>query len=212
LEEEGIVVSIAVNGQEAVELVERQFFDLVLMDAQMPVMDGYEATRVIRADGRFKGMPILAMTANAMAGDREKCMMAGMNDHISKPIHPPTMFATMARHVAPRAPLLTPEATAAILATPSRPATASPSAAASAEERVILPEHLDGIDLTAGLRNVNGNRKLYRKILGGGRERFADVVPRMEQELARESYDQAGRLVHPFKGVVGTLGAGVLQH
>ncbi|MFN3078098.1 MAG: response regulator, partial [Alphaproteobacteria bacterium] len=95
LEEEGITVQIAANGQEAVDAVSSARFDVVLMDVQMPVMDGYEASRTIRADARFASLPILAMTANAMTGDREKCIDAGMNDHISKPIHPPTLFATL---------------------------------------------------------------------------------------------------------------------
>ncbi|MBF0272481.1 MAG: response regulator [Magnetococcales bacterium] len=207
LEEEGVVVSIADNGQEAVDAVQHESFDLVLMDVQMPIMDGYAASRAIRADGRFRALPIIAMTANAMAGDREKCMAAGMNDHISKPIHPPTMFATIARHVAPRAPLLA--------AAPSPPAATPPKPVVEVtpplEEAWALPEQVDGINVAAGLRNLNGNRKLYCKILGDVQGRFGDVVPKLENALQLQTYPEALRLIHTFKGVSGTLGAHTLQ-
>ncbi|MBF0295075.1 MAG: response regulator [Magnetococcales bacterium] len=190
LEEEGIAVSIADNGQEAVDAVSANPFDLVLMDVQMPVMDGYAATRAMRAMPALHDLPIIAMTANAMAGDREKCISYGMNDHISKPIDPPVMFATMARHLELRAlapdPTLEPE--------PARPA----------DE---LPVALDGIDITTGLRNVNGNRKLYRKVLKDVHDRFADVVSRLRDELQTGTMDVALRLSHTFKGVAGTIGA-----
>ncbi|MBF0341128.1 MAG: response regulator [Magnetococcales bacterium] len=202
LEEEGVVVVIAANGEEAVAAVHRESFDLVLMDVQMPVMDGYAATRAIRADPAFKSLPIIAMTANAMAGDRERCMETGMNDHISKPVHPPGMFATMARHVAPRAPVVAP-ATMTVV---------REERAASVKEEVIdLPEQLDGIDLAAGLRNLNGNRKFYRKVLGDVHARFQDVAEKFAGELQHGHRDEARRLIHTFKGVIGTLGAGVLQ-
>ena len=99
LTEAGGVVEIANNGAEAVDMVRRTAFDAVLMDWQMPVMDGFEATRIIRADARFAQLPILAMTANVMNGDREKCLAVGMNDHISKPIEVGQMLETLARWI-----------------------------------------------------------------------------------------------------------------
>jgi len=99
LVEVGITVETAVNGQEAVELLEKEKFDGILMDCQMPVMDGYEATKIIRSQSHLKDLPILAMTANAMAGDKEKVLAVGMNDHISKPIDPNVMFITMAKWI-----------------------------------------------------------------------------------------------------------------
>lgn len=87
------------NGQEAIDLLAKEDFDGVLMDLQMPVMDGYEATKRIRQFPRFSKLPILAMTANAMKGDREKVLAAGMNDHIAKPVDPDLMFVTMARWI-----------------------------------------------------------------------------------------------------------------
>ncbi|MBF0181536.1 MAG: response regulator [Magnetococcales bacterium] len=201
LEEEGLKVSIAANGEEAVAAVKALSFDVVLMDVQMPVMDGYAATRVIRSDARFAALPIIAMTANAMAGDREKCVDAGMNDHISKPIHPPTMFATMAKHVKPRvssAPARSVEATTRDAA----PSTPSPPV-----ETEKLPEQLDGIDIAAGLRNVNGNRKLYMKVLRDVYTRNKEIVARIETERTHGALDVAQRLIHTFKGVAGTIGA-----
>jgi len=98
-----VVVQTANNGREAIAVLGRERFDAVLMDCQMPVMDGYAATRELRADPRWRDLPIIAMTANAMVGDREKVLAAGMNDHIAKPIDVAEMFATLARWVRPQA-------------------------------------------------------------------------------------------------------------
>ena len=90
-------VDVADNGEIAVRMVKERVYDLVLMDMQMPVMDGIEATKVIRADPRFETLPIVAMTANAMAVDRDRCLEAGMNDHIAKPIDPDQLFKVLLR-------------------------------------------------------------------------------------------------------------------
>ncbi|MEO5349061.1 MAG: response regulator [Magnetococcus sp. YQC-3] len=194
LQEEGIEVHIAANGQEAVDAVASTPFAAVLMDVQMPVMDGYEASRTIRADPRFARLPILAMTANVMTGDREKCINAGMNDHISKPIHPPTLFATLAKHLHLQPKL-------------SEDRQAPPPA----EERVVLPDQLDGIDLQAGLSHVNGNRKLYRKVLGDVYSRNREILARIQAELDRGDFAVAQRMAHTLKGVCGTIGANSLH-
>jgi len=99
----GIVVTIARDGREALQTLERESFDGVLMDCQMPSMDGFEATRRVRENPAWKDLPVIAMTANAMVGDREKALAAGMNDHIAKPIDVSHMFATLARWVRPAA-------------------------------------------------------------------------------------------------------------
>ena len=96
---EGFETTVAENGRIAVELLHSQPFDLVLMDCQMPEMDGFEATRVIRSDKRFSDLPILAMTANAMSGDRELSLKAGMNDHIAKPIEPKILYSALVRWI-----------------------------------------------------------------------------------------------------------------
>jgi len=97
----GVRVTIADNGRQALDLLDLEDFDGVLMDCQMPVMDGYEATRRILAQPRFSDLPILAMTANALPGDREQVLQAGMVDHIAKPFQPDVMFATMAKWIIP---------------------------------------------------------------------------------------------------------------
>ena len=99
LSSNGMSVQVANDGQEALELLSRQRFDGVLMDCQMPVLDGYSATRKIREQDRFAALPIIAMTANAMKGDREAALASGMNDHIAKPIKPAAMFETMAKWI-----------------------------------------------------------------------------------------------------------------
>jgi CheY-like chemotaxis protein len=99
LTDAGIVVSVAGDGQEALDMLERQEFDGVLMDCQMPVLDGFAATRALRQRPRLRDLPVIAMTANAMVGDREKVLEAGMDDHIAKPINVDEMFATLARWV-----------------------------------------------------------------------------------------------------------------
>jgi CheY-like chemotaxis protein len=101
LEGAGLPVAIATNGEEAVGAVKKKDFEAVLMDVQMPVMDGYQATREIRKDERLKGLPIIAMTAHAMTGDREKCLKAGMNDYVSKPIDPDELFFTLVKWIKP---------------------------------------------------------------------------------------------------------------
>ena len=103
----GVIVTLAHDGQHALDILASSgddAFDGVLMDCQMPVMDGYEATRAIRAQVRFRDLPIIAMTADAMSGDRERVLDAGMNDHIVKPIVVQTMFDTIARWVRPTPP------------------------------------------------------------------------------------------------------------
>jgi CheY-like chemotaxis protein len=99
LTHKNIVVETANDGREALKMLADQDFDGVLMDCQMPVMDGYEATRKIREQEKFKNLPIIAMTANAMVGDRERALDAGMNDHIAKPIEPDEMYKTMAKWI-----------------------------------------------------------------------------------------------------------------
>jgi len=100
----GVVVSVACNGQEALDMLGRQRFDGVLMDCQMPLMDGYAATRALRRQPQLQGLPVIAMTANAMVGDRDKAIAAGMNDYITKPIKVHEMFATLSRWVHPAVP------------------------------------------------------------------------------------------------------------
>ena len=105
LSNEGIRVDIANNGIEALAMIDKSSYSLILMDCQMPVMDGFEASRIIRNNARFKDLPIIAMTANVTAEDRKRCLASGMNDHISKPIQWDTFFQTLTYWAKPSVPL-----------------------------------------------------------------------------------------------------------
>jgi len=192
----GVSLQIVHNGQQAVEAVRSDAFDGVLMDMQMPVMDGLEATRLIRANGE-KDLPIIAMTANAMPGDREKCLKAGMNDHVSKPVDPNQLYATLIRWIR-KTQIDTAER---LLPSPdSNPA-----------------EHLDftglsGIDVADGLRCVAGDQPLYGRILCKFQTSQAGTLQEIRAALAADDRQQAMQLAHALKGVAGNIGANALYH
>ena len=199
----GLEVTTAENGLEALGLLDEESeappFDLVLMDLQMPKMDGYEATRHIRRHQRWRELPIVAMTAHAMSGDRERCLDAGMNDHLAKPIEIDALHAALIQWIEPRG---------------GAPLVAAPTAADAANEvadDTLLPDTLRGIDMAAGLARVAGNRPLYRSLL----DRFAaghrDAPTRIRAALAEGRREEARILVHGLKGVSGNLGAGALR-
>jgi CheY-like chemotaxis protein len=248
LAQAGLKVTIANNGREAVELIAENHFDAVLMDIQMPELDGYEATRKIREweeklkaessklkaeeeligqgspeklpsdlmgqaklngtgseklsassfqlSARAKRVPIIAMTANVMAGDREKCLEAGMNDHVAKPIEPDKLFKTLVQWIAPRDSEV-PQAGS------------EPSGKKVAVDK--LPGSLEGIDLAEGLRRVGGNRKLYRKLLVEFLQDHREDVHAIRSALDQEDLETAQRIAHTIKGVSGSIGAGDLQ-
>ncbi|MEO6278692.1 response regulator [Roseateles sp.] len=185
LERAGIAVTIAADGREALAALDNADFDAVLMDCQMPVMDGYEATRALRQRPALRDLPVIAMTANAMAGDREKVLAAGMNDHVAKPFRVDDLFATLTHWV--------------------RPAAASASTAALA-----LPL-ATGLNLAAGLAAVDGNEALYRRLLGMFRLREADFEARVRAACASGDESTALRFAHDLKSVAGTLGMPELQ-
>ncbi len=192
----GITSVVTTNGQEALDALVKNEFDGVLMDVQMPVMDGYTATREIRKQDTFKGLPVIAMTANAMAGDREKCLDAGMNDHISKPINVAEMYATMAKWITPVNPASAPEATDV------------PSTASAIDYE--LPD-FKGIDTAAGLATVQYNRELYRRLLIKFRDNQCEFEQQFTQALADGDQDLTTRLAHTLKGVAGNVGAKEVQ-
>ena len=192
LERAGLVVSIADNGKDAVEKVKAENFDAVLMDIQMPVMGGFEATRKIRNDERFKDLPIIAMTAHAMAGDREKSLEAGLNDHVTKPINPEELFFALVRWIKPG----------------ERKMPKGESSSAIPEEKAeILPPELPGIDLLSGLSRVGGNKQLYVKLLCKFREGQQNATSEIMTAFQSENREAAERMVHTVKGVSGNLGA-----
>nr|CRH07895.1 Putative histidine kinase with PAS 4 domain, PAS 3 domain, HisKA domain, HATPase domain, two response regulator receiver domain and Hpt domain [Candidatus Magnetococcus massalia] len=204
LANEQISCDVANNGQEALEMLAhcgeagRRCYDAVLMDIQMPVMDGYSATREIRSQEAMRDLPIIAMTANAMAGDREKVIEAGMNDHIAKPINVREMFATLAKWVTPAEPVAA-QAAQAVEAT-----------TAAAKDPQALPE-LPGIDQKAGLATTQQDHRLYRRLLVKFAQSQSAFEANMQQALEAENWPEATRAAHTLKGVAGNLGAKAVQ-
>jgi len=194
LSQVGIAVSVACDGQEALDILAHQSFDCVLMDCQMPVMDGYAATRALRQQPHLKNLPVIAMTANAMVGDREKVLAAGMNDHIAKPIKVDEAFATIARWVRPA----------------MRGAPELPNAGNASAQPDPLAE-LPGIDVQTGLDGLNGDRKLYARLLRMFRDSEADFAVRFGAARAAGDAAAAQRMAHNLKSVAGSLAMHEMQ-
>ena len=193
LEQAHLQVDVAENGEIALSKLQQTAYDCVLMDVQMPVMDGYQTTKLIRAMPGCQTLPVIAMTANAMSNDRNRCFQADMDDFISKPILPETLYATLAKWILPRADGKT-------LTTPN----------SEEPESRPLP-YLYGIDTFAGLQHTAGNLTVYRKVLLKFAENHADTMNEIGQAFTHNQYDKAYQLVHTLKGLVGSLGALQLQ-
>ncbi len=191
----GLVVDVAADGQQAVDRVRAGDYDLVLMDVQMPVMDGLEATRLIRASDDRAGLPIIAMTANASDSDRSACLNAGMNDHVAKPIDPAMLFRTLKLWIQPR---------------PGLGSAAAPGSEAAPAPGQPLPA-LPGIDTADGLGRMMGRQDLYLRMLRKFAASNRTVAEQTRAALARGDADSARRLVHTLKGLAGNIGAGALQ-
>jgi two-component system, sensor histidine kinase and response regulator len=203
LEGAGLIVTLAADGQKGVNAVKKNKYDVVLMDVQMPVMDGYTATREIRKDKHFKDLPIIAMTAHAMAGDEDKSLEAGMNGHVTKPIDPDQLFSALQKWIKPSKKQAQDQQ-------PEVPAVQSNSdKAVPAEDG--LPESLPGFDLADGLKRLQGNERLYRKLLLSFATDYNAVAAEIWQALDAEDFDQAHSLVHNLKGLAGNLAAVQLQ-
>ena len=203
----GIEVVLANHGQEAVDILSKDAnFDGVLMDCQMPVMDGYTATREIRKNPQFKDLPIVAMTANAMAGDKEKVIEAGMWDHIAKPLNVGDMFTTIAKWIKPRQ----------LASTEAKPTagttTAAPAAVTAATEGAVqgLPA-LPGIDVKAGLATTMDNEKLYTRLLVKFRDSQGDFAKLFAAARGDADPTAAARAAHTLKGTAGNIGAKGVQ-
>src|SRR5271167_2815032 len=150
-----MAIETAENGEVAVQMVSKGAYDLVMMDMQMPVMDGIAATKAIRRNPQFKTLPIIAMTANVMAADREKCIEAGMNDHVSKPIDPDELFAALLRWIKPREASSPVKQVAAAATIPPAPPQASDSGVLQ----------IAGVDTKSALKRTGGNRLRYESLL-----------------------------------------------
>ncbi|MEJ2286735.1 MAG: response regulator, partial [Desulfobacterales bacterium] len=200
LEGAGLKVTVANNGQEAVDSVKENNYDAVLMDVQMPVMDGYTATQKIRnLKSEIRNVPIIAMTAHAMAGDEDKSLQAGMNDHVTKPIDPEQLFATLQKWIKPRKGA----------AADQQPDVTFEETALTRETQAPeeLPESLNGFDLNAGLERLRGNKRLYRKLLLDFGANYGGVAGEIREALAASDFKQAHSLVHNLKGLAGNLAA-----
>ena len=218
LREAGVEVVFAKHGQEALDrLAVDDQFDAVLMECQMPVMDGYEATRHIRSQARFNELPIIAMTANAMSGDREKVLAVGMNDHIAKPLDVTRMYATIAQWVATR-PLAKNEGEDSRFLREVdsanqmvKSATALIDSTGDTTLLQTLPDELPGIELDRGLATAMNNPSLYRRLL----QRFVDGQSDFGSTFASARMDAdvkaAERCAHTLRGTAGNIGAVALQ-
>jgi signal transduction histidine kinase/DNA-binding response OmpR family regulator len=197
LEGAGATVQVANNGKEAVEKLfdgpQPTPFDVVLMDLQMPEMDGHQATAKIRSDTRFATLPIIAMTPHATIEERQRCLATGMNDHISKPIDPAMMFETIGRYLRPSDG---PMATTAPAAPPA-PADDLPAIA--------------GLNAADGLRRVAGNRKLYLKLLRQFADQQADAATQLAEQLKAGDLETAERTAHTVKGIAANLAIADVQ-
>ena len=198
LEIAGVRVTVAENGVEALDHIFQgeglKTFDAVLMDLQMPEMDGYEATRRIRADNRFDDLPIIGLTADAMVEQRRKCLDIGMNDHVAKPIDPEILFRTISRWMKPGK-------NKAIQVLKSE-----------APDTVHCFPDIPGIDFPAGLRRVAGNRILYRDLMSRFVEGYAGFADEIAKAVNQKDSESASRMAHTIKGVAGNIGAMDMSH
>ena len=192
LTDAGLQVEVAENGRIAcTRLLDRsEQYDVVLMDVQMPEMDGIEATRVIRQSLSSERLPIIAMTAHAYEAERQRCMDAGMDDHVAKPVDPALLVRTLDRWLKPAA--------TSIITARSIPAPPAPAAN-------VLPDILPPFDIRAALTRVNGKRTLLRKLIVDFGTSFTDAVAKLQDQIAIGSLDEARRLAHTLKGVAAAL-------
>lgn len=187
-------VEVANNGQEALDALEQNHFDLVLMDLQMPVMDGLEATRMIRKNPLWQCLPVVGLSANVMNGTREECLEAGMNDYLSKPIEPGTLLESILLWV--KAP-------------DRAPSTVPGKNGPRAEGRESSPDwlSLEGFDILSGLQRVAGNQALYKKLLHDFAVRYSGIARDIVTTVEQHDWPAAERLTHTLKGIAGNLSA-----
>ena len=188
LEDMGMEVEVAGNGRRALDALATDVYNLVLMDIQMPEMDGLTAAKIIRSDRRYKNLPILAMTAHAMPDDRRKSFEAGMNGHLVKPINTQELKRALAKYLGTELVVYTPEQD-------------------NLEANDSLPMDLPGINIARGVLNVGGNREGYLKVLLGFREGYTEFSAELDKALSLSGPEQALVKVHSLKGIAGSIGA-----
>ncbi|MBF0397598.1 MAG: response regulator [Desulfobacterales bacterium] len=196
LEIEGFFITIANNGIEAVEQVKMSYtenrpFDVVLMDIQMPLMDGYTATNKIRNyPSDIKYIPIIAMTAHAMKSEKDKCLQAGMNDYVTKPIEPKNLFAVLVKWIKPG----------------ERETFVSEDKDNRGKD-IELPETLPGLNIMSGLKRIEGNKKLYLKLLNDIYSKYKHLADEIQNSLKKNNIEFIILTAHTMKGMAGNLGA-----
>jgi signal transduction histidine kinase len=191
LAEVGVNVHVAENGKVAIAMAQNVRFDAILMDMQMPEMNGLDATRILKSSVDWVDTPIIAMTANAMGADRKLCLEAGMVDFVPKPIEPEHLFKTLQRWT-------------------GRVAALESGLKASSEASGIQIADLapiDGLDIQVGLRRTLGNQARYVELLRAFAAQEADVVQRISSHMQAGAISEAERTAHTLKGLAGTLGA-----
>ncbi|MFH1217260.1 MAG: 7TM diverse intracellular signaling domain-containing protein [Pseudomonadota bacterium] len=194
----GIYFDVAANGSEAIAAVRKGGYEAVLMDVQMPVMDGFEAAAAIRGNPAFSDLPIIAMTAHAMDGYREKCINAGMNDYVSKPIDEKELFLTLKKWLKPRDTMGEKRGVDLL---EERPAASGP----------VLPAALPGLAVAIALRRIGGNSRLYLELLDDLVTGYSESPEKLSRAFAEGDLEAATFLAHTMKGIAANLGAGPLQ-
>ena len=193
----GLSVETAVNGRVAVDMIREKTYDLVLMDVQMPEMDGLEATRIIRTMTERKGLPILAMTANVFEEDREACIDAGMYDFVAKPVNPENMFRTILKW------LPIPDTHNAVAVKTDDMENHQNTNTSLLEKQLT---EIDGIDVEKGLNALRGDVKNLHRLLLQFDNELANDIPLIKKYLATKNISSAEAIVHGHKGAAGTLG------
>jgi CheY-like chemotaxis protein len=190
LKDVGVLHDCAWNGEEALEKLKQSKFDLVLMDIQMPIMDGLTACRKIREELNIKELPVLAMTAHAMKGEREKSLAAGMNDHITKPIDPEFLYLTLRKFLAPH----------------TINSQENVSQVNVKTETTVSSINIEGIDTVAGLRRAAGKEEVYLKLLKTFVENNGNFRAKSQRLQTQNRLDETGMLLHTLAGVAGNIG------
>jgi two-component system, sensor histidine kinase and response regulator len=212
LTSQGVSVDVANHGLEALERIAAlppQHYHVVLMDIQMPVMDGYEATQRLREDSRYSTLPIIAMTAYAILEERERCLALGMAAHLSKPIEPAVLYALLAQYYQSPHDMPAAEMTAPDRSTPAQERTQSPSETGGTEEFTLPP--IFGLDTASALRRVGGNARLYQHLLTSFATEFAAAPATVAALFEAGDCAATERWAHTLAGLAGTIGAEQVQ-
>ena len=206
LASERIDVDIAENGEIALAMLEPNKYDAILMDCQMPVMDGYTATSLIRKDSAYDDLPIIAMTANVMQRDIERTQAVGMNEHIGKPIDVNSLFSVLAKCLLPvDVQSLTREEQTQI--TQAKQNKQAVETAEISKEATPIQPMINGVDCKSGLKTVAGDIALYHKLLA----RFTEGNQDFLADFEKADQETKIRLAHTLKGTSANIGATEVQ-